>query len=263
MKTELVTAPTGMIVSLDEAKKHLNIDHTDDDGYIQALIMSAISSVENITNRRLITQTWKAYSDLFPAYFTLPFGKLQSVTSLKYTDVDGDESTMTASEYIVDIISDPGRLVLADGETWPSDNLYPSNPIKIEFVCGYGDHTLQTITAASNATPIAVTIVGHGYVTGDRVLVSKVVGNTNANGAWNITKSTDDIFTLDGSTGNAAYTSGGIAVKLEVPEPIRIAIMLMVADVYQNRGSIVVGNNLSLVEIPEYIMNFLWSYRLF
>ena len=27
---------------------------------------------------------------------------------------------------------------MADGYTWPNESLYPSNPIEIEFVCGYG-----------------------------------------------------------------------------------------------------------------------------
>ena len=78
MKTKLVTAPTGMLISLNEAKTHLRVDHTEDDGYIQALIMSGITMAEVITNRRFLTQTWKAYADEWPAnFFTIPFGNLQ------------------------------------------------------------------------------------------------------------------------------------------------------------------------------------------
>lgn len=262
MITTLVTAPTGMPLSLDEATDHLRVDHTSDDGYIQALIMAATEQVENITNRKLLTQTWKAYADRWPnGYFTLPYGQLQSVTSVKYLDTTGASTTWDNTEYIVDIDSDPGRIVLGYNETWPNESLYPSNPIYIEFVCGYGDHTIQTITDATNAAPIVITVVGHGLVTGDKVIVASVVGNTNANGAWNVTKLTDDTFSLDGSTGNAAYTSGGTAVKLEVPESIRDAIRFMVEDAYNNRGSIVVGRQVNT--IPNYIINMLQSYRIF
>jgi len=265
MKTTLVTAPTGMIISLDEAKKQMNVDHNEDDGYIQALIMSAIGQVENITRRRLLTQTWTAYANEWPDNgFIMPFGNLQSVTSLKYKNSSGDESTVDSADYIVDTDSDPGRVILGYNKSWPTATLYPSNPIYIEFVCGYGDHTLKTVTGATNDSPIVLTLVGHGYSTADRVLISKITGNTNANGAWNITKVTADTFSLDGSTGNAAYISGGIAVKLDVPDPIRMAILLMVTDAYQNRGSIVVGGgSVAVAEIPGYIMNLLWSYRLF
>ncbi len=264
MITTLVTAPTGMLVSIDEAKKHLHVDHTEDDGYIQALLLSAVAQAENITNRKLLTQTWKAFSSEWPNNaFKMPFGKLQSVTHLKYTDSTGVQSTVSSSDYIVDVDSDPGRVVLAYNETWPTATLYPSNPIEIQFTCGYGDHELKTIVSASNASPIVIGCTGHGYVNGDKVLISKVTGNTNANGAWNITKVSNDTFSLDGSVGNAAYVSGGKCVKLEVPDPIRAAILIMVADAYAHRESVLVVANQSVEQIPGHIMNLLWPYRLF
>jgi hypothetical protein len=70
----------------------------------------------------------------------------------------------------------------------------------------------------------------------------------------------DDTFSLDGSTGNEAYISGGTAVKLEVPDPIRAAILLMIGNAYKARESIFVSTDIR--EIPGYIMNLLWSYRL-
>jgi hypothetical protein len=69
----------------------------------------------------------------------------------------------------------------------------------------------KTLTAATNATPIAITITGHGYSTGDTVVVTGVVGNTAANGTWEITVTDANTFTLDGSAGNGNRTSGGTA----------------------------------------------------
>jgi hypothetical protein len=66
-----------------------------------------------------------------------------------------------------------------------------------------------SITAASNASPIQLTLNGHGLTTGDKVEVRHVGGNTAANGIWTITRIDSNNVTLDGSTGNAAYTSGG------------------------------------------------------
>lgn len=71
-----------------------------------------------------------------------------------------------------------------------------------------------TITAASNASPIVLTITAHGLATGDRVTVASVGGNTAANGDWVVTRVDADTFSLDGSTGNSAYTSGGTATRL-------------------------------------------------
>lgn len=66
-----------------------------------------------------------------------------------------------------------------------------------------------TITGATNATPIVVTSAAHGLSSGNTVSISGVLGNTNANGVWEISSVTTDTFTLVSSAGNASYTSGG------------------------------------------------------
>ena len=66
-----------------------------------------------------------------------------------------------------------------------------------------------SVTAATNAAPIVITSTSHGLTTGQRVTISGVLGNTAANGTFNVTKVNANTFSLDGSTGNGAYTSGG------------------------------------------------------
>jgi type IV pilus assembly protein PilY1 len=70
---------------------------------------------------------------------------------------------------------------------------------------------VATITGATNASPIVITATDHGFDPGHTVVVKDVGGNTAANGNWTITYIDDDSFSLNGSTGNGAYTSGGIA----------------------------------------------------
>jgi hypothetical protein len=65
------------------------------------------------------------------------------------------------------------------------------------------------VTGATNASPIVITSASHGLQTGTRVIVSGVGGNTAANGTFTITRVNANSFSLDGSTGNGAYTSGG------------------------------------------------------
>lgn len=67
-----------------------------------------------------------------------------------------------------------------------------------------------TITDASYSTPIQITTSGaHGLSTGHIVLIEGLVGAFAANGTWEITVTGADTFTLDGSIGDSAYTSGG------------------------------------------------------
>jgi Protein of unknown function (DUF2586)/Ubiquitin-activating enzyme E1 FCCH domain len=72
--------------------------------------------------------------------------------------------------------------------------------------------SVKTITAASDANPLVVTAVGHGFQTGDVVTIAGVGGNVLANGTHEITKLTADTFSIpvDASLGSA-YTSGGTA----------------------------------------------------
>ncbi len=70
------------------------------------------------------------------------------------------------------------------------------------------------ITNATNATPIVVTAANHGLNSNDLCYISGVVGNTAANNTgsnpnWTITKVDANTFSLNGSIGNGAYTSGG------------------------------------------------------
>lgn len=141
MQAKIYAAPTEEPVSLLDLKEHCGIVGDDQDALLEALITSARQYAESYTRRALVTQTWDYYRDFWPDgdYFELPFGQLQSVTSVKYKDSDGTETTMTVTtEYLVDANSDPGRIVLPYGENWPSFTAYPVNPIVVRFVCGFG-----------------------------------------------------------------------------------------------------------------------------
>lgn len=70
------------------------------------------------------------------------------------------------------------------------------------------------ITGATNASPIQITAPSHNLATGRSVVITGVGGNTAANGTWVITKVDANNFTLNGSTGNGAYTSGGLETPI-------------------------------------------------
>lgn len=67
------------------------------------------------------------------------------------------------------------------------------------------------VSAASNSSPIVITAAGHGYSNAESVVIAGVGGNTVANGTWVITVIDANNFSLNGSSGNGAYTSGGTA----------------------------------------------------
>jgi len=140
----LYEAPSEEPITLAEAKMHLAIDtspataHPDDD-LVESMIKAARRWCENFQNRAYITQTLDLYLDRFPSKseIRLPKPPLQSVTSLQYKDTAGTLQTFDSAYYIVDTVSEPGRIVLAYGQSWPStyDEI---QAVQIRFVCGYG-----------------------------------------------------------------------------------------------------------------------------
>lgn len=225
MKTNNTVLPNQYPITLDEAKKQAEIDLNDlaHDKYVQAALMAATSQAEQYLHRRLVTQTWKLYLDCWPSvnYITLPFGRLQSVTSIKYTDSDGDQSTLDSGDYIVDTESEPGRVVLGYQEVWPTVTLYPSNPIEIEFVCGYYIGSTWTLNTAYAASAQVMPVTENGLV------------YSSSGGTSDATEPTTWPVTI-GSTvidNDITWTCLGVAV----PEPIRQAIKIHIADFFEYR----------------------------
>lgn len=67
-----------------------------------------------------------------------------------------------------------------------------------------------SVAGATNASPVEITTsAAHNLPTGAYVKVAGVGGNTAANGSFFVTSTGSTTFTLDDSTGDGAYTSGG------------------------------------------------------
>ena len=136
----LVTPPATEPVTLAEAKLQCRVTANDEDATITALIVAAREHCENQTGRSFITQTWRADFVRFPcagAPFRLPKGPVQSVSSVKYYDDFGADTTLDASGYHLDLTGQLAKLWLAVDEVWPTIQVQ-SNAVRIEYVAGYG-----------------------------------------------------------------------------------------------------------------------------
>lgn len=147
-------------LTVADVKLHLRLtSDTTEDPLIASLITAAREYCEGITGRSFATQTITAYLDSFPGadFIELDRPPLQSVTSIKYKDYAGTETTMTATtDYLVDTDSDIGRIVLAYGKSWPSFTPYPYNPITIIYKAGY-------TTLPKSLEQAMLLLIGHWY----------------------------------------------------------------------------------------------------
>lgn len=72
-KFEVITAPTGSPVTLDEVKAFIRVTHTLDDTQIQAMIDAAITTVEAFTNRVLLSTVFRvSFPHLNPPNRNIP-----------------------------------------------------------------------------------------------------------------------------------------------------------------------------------------------
>ena len=172
--TTLVSGPGAEPVTLAEVKEHLRIDDTDSDDVLTGLIKTAREYVEKITRRALISQTWDMFLDEWPdeKYIEVRYPPLQSVTSVTYTDSGGTVNTLSTEKYEVDTDSEPGRVTLKYGKSWPSDTLWPNNPIKVRYVAGYGSSGSDVPQAILTAIKM---LVAHRFENREIVVVGQAV----------------------------------------------------------------------------------------
>jgi uncharacterized phiE125 gp8 family phage protein len=122
--------------------------------------------------------------------FAIPFGSLQSVSSIKYVDSDAAETVVSSSVYDVVTWEDPGRVVLAYSQTWPPVTLRTAGGFIVRFVCGYGD------------------------------------------------------------------------ASTDIPEPLIQAMKLTIGHLYENREQVVVGQGVTVAELPAAATALAWPYRI-
>lgn len=112
------------------------------------------------------------------------------------------------------------------------------------------DATPVAITGATNASPIVITAASHGLQTGDVVTIASVGGNTAANGTFKVTRLTSGTFSLDDSTGNGAYTSGGTIQPKGINEIATgtsvVTVTGTIYDTYQVKLVVVTGGTIGV-----------------
>ncbi len=170
----VITAPVKEPVSVAEAKLQCRVDGDTEDTLFAIYIAAARAYYERRTSRTIHQTTYEYTLDAFPdeGYIVLPRATpLISVTSVKYKDSDGSETTMSTSDYIVDTDSTPGRVVLAYGESWPSFTEYPANAVRIRYVAGIETKSPETEADSLVKIPILM-LVAAMYENREAVVVA-------------------------------------------------------------------------------------------
>ena len=138
MALVLTSGPALEPVTVAEAKAHLRVDGTAEDALIASLILTSRLHVESGLGLALITQSWTALLDRWPAGTTvpLPLRPVQSIASVRVLAADETATVLASSDYILEGRGVPPRLVRT-GSIWPLPGKAASG-IEIAFVAGFG-----------------------------------------------------------------------------------------------------------------------------
>lgn len=125
--------PASEPVTLEDMKAFLKVDGSDDDALITSLISVARISCEIYAGLSFITQTRVVKMDSFNCKdVILPYGPVQSVTSIAYVDENDAPQTINTG-YTLDTQS--GLCKLRVTEDWPITNRVLNNVV-ITYVAG-------------------------------------------------------------------------------------------------------------------------------
>ena len=140
MQYKQTVAPTLNAVSLDEIKAHAVVEGYDDyDNLLATLRDRATEAVGKRCKRQIMSATFTATMDAFPAEIVIDKVPVTSISSIAYTDANGDAQTLTAvTEYQTDLstFDGPAKIKPAYGISFPTTQAV-YGALVVTFKAGY------------------------------------------------------------------------------------------------------------------------------
>lgn len=162
------SAPTGSeilnILSVADFKTEHRILHSVEDTKIEDAIKEAyyrLDGPKGKLGRAILTQSWKGVIDKFAIAIEIPLPMLQSVTQIRYRDVNGTWTVLSTSIYGVDVYGLLGTVYLKKDQTWPDIYTEPGS-IEISFTAGWGTGA-NVLTYAYGIRKAMKLLAGHFY----------------------------------------------------------------------------------------------------
>lgn len=174
MATVTVTTPPAVpALTLANAKLHLRVDHTEEDGFITALINSATEYLERVYDKAFIDQSITMTVDGFPAsngVLKLRRGPIKTGTlAISYLDTLGAPTAFT--DFQVDLISEPPRLAPAVNFDWPDTQIGALAAVTITYDAGLGAADTDIPERYQQAIKL---LIGHWYTNRESVVVGTI-----------------------------------------------------------------------------------------
>jgi uncharacterized phiE125 gp8 family phage protein len=168
---QIVTPPTTPLIVTDADLENHARAKGQPISQLQPYLYAAQNWLETISNRKFLSQTWRVYLDRFPDgdRIYVPFGQLTSVAHVKFTDSANVQYTFDSSKYHVATTREPGEIVLAYSQDWPSDTLKTVDAVEVQFTCGWANPAAVPAAIKQSVLMLAA----HFYANRENVFVGE------------------------------------------------------------------------------------------
>ena len=136
----LITAPSVLPVTVEDVKKALRIDSSDDDFTLENLIQGAVDHYEGWTGILgicLVEQEWCQSFDRFERRLFLPLGPVHSVSAVSWNDATGNASTVPADGYTLETDAGGRSCLRFKNAFTPPSGLAESGAVAITYKAGW------------------------------------------------------------------------------------------------------------------------------
>lgn len=135
-----ITAPQNLPLTVYEAKRHLRVEHEDEDDLIEGLIGAATSHLDGwsgVLGRCLVSQEWMIAYHSFARILRVPFPDV-TAASIVYRDADDSEQSVDASNF--EIKEDALGAYVWFKDSWSAPRTYARpDAVQITVTAGFGD----------------------------------------------------------------------------------------------------------------------------
>jgi uncharacterized phiE125 gp8 family phage protein len=158
----IYTSPATLPVDVEDYKAFVRQFASFEDDMLERVLGAAVQEAEKYLQTSLEKQSRIVYINGTPEpKIELDMGPVRSITSVKYTDMNGALQTISPADYV---LGPNDVLYPAAGVNWPTSNPQVLGGFQIIYVAGLAEHTASPIVALKESIETGIFLLTQGII---------------------------------------------------------------------------------------------------